>query len=417
MIRKSVTLLLAVPIALAVALPQVAAAVESAAEKRAEAPLAGLSAPKGCTLVGESVPPRLDLPRATSAFLPTQLEVRTPFEPTVFPSAGRNYLVYELHLRNFASESLELQGIEVIDGSGTGQLLAAFGAEQLASLIFPRSHGLSAEEIAQSRQLASGHGTVAYLCLAFEPDVTVPTILRHRVLLTDDIADGPSIGTRHTALRVLAPPVAGPDWIAAGGPGNTGHHRVGLLVMHGNARISRRYAIDWKKMRDESTFAGDPIHLQSYHAYGEPVYAVEDGTVVAARDGLPDNLPRTPKGFETALPVTMKTIAGNAVTLDLGGGHFALYAHLAPESVLVKEGDRVRRGQALGRIGNSGDSREPHLHFEISDSPKLLAGEGLPYLIDRYEIRLSDGSMDARANELPTLEMRVSFRPGQSTSD
>ncbi len=69
----------------------------------------------------------------------------------------------------------------------------------------------------------------------------------------------------------------------------------------------------------------------------------------------------------------------------------------------------MKRGQVLGRIGNSGDSREPHLHFEVSDSPNLLAGEGLPYLIDRYAIRLPDGRLDSRANELPMLEMLIDF--------
>lgn len=295
--------------------------------------------------------------------------------------------------------------------------LAAFDSRQLIAQIFPRGHDFSEGEASKSLQLSPGHGTVAYLCLAFDAGVPVPATLDHRVLVGGAYAHGPSIGTRQSVLRVFAPPVAGRDWIAAGGPSNTSHHRVGLLVMDGDARISRRYAIDWRRVREGATFSGDPIEARSHHAYGLPVYAVDDGIVVAAKDGLPDNIPRTPKGFETALPVSMETIAGNTITLDLGEGHFALYAHLAPGSVLVKEGDRVARGQALGRIGNSGDSREPHLHFEVTDSPDLLAGEGLPYLIDRYEIRLRDGSLDARANELPTLEMPIDFRPAGATPD
>lgn len=258
---------------------------------------------------------------------------------------------------------------------------------------------------------------VAYVCLAFEAGFAVPGQLRHRVLLKDAYADGPAIGTRHSRLRTLAPPVAGPDWIAAGGPGNTSHHRVGLLVIDGNARISRRYAIDWRQVRNEATFEGKAVDARSYHAYGETVFAVADGIVVSARDGLPDNIPRTSKGFETALPLTMDNVAGNTVTLDLGGGQFALYAHLEPGSVRVKKGDRVKRGHALGRIGNSGDSREPHLHFEVMDNPDLLAGEGLPYLIDRYEIRSVDGGIESRMGELPMLETLVNFRPVGSISD
>ncbi len=416
MIDKPKTRLLATLLTAIVALPQTAISMDSARDRRTALASTHLPAPLGCARVEEPVPPLTPASPAAPAFLPAQLEVRTPFEPTAFPSGARNYLVYELHLRNFAGEPLDLQGLEVIAGVGTGKRLATFGADQLSSLFYPRGPGLSADEAVRSRQLAIGQATVAYLCLAFEPGVAVPATLRHRVLLADAYADGPSIGTRQTPLRVFAPPVAGPDWFAAGGPGNTSHHRVGLLVMGGNARISRRYAIDWRQVRDGATFVGDPIKAQSHHAYGQPVFAVDDGTVVAATDGFPDNVPRTSKGFETAVPVTMETIAGNAVTLDLGDGHYALYAHLAPGSVRVKEGDRVKRGQSLGRIGNSGDSREPHLHFEVTDSPNLLAGEGLPYLIDRYDIRSQDGSLDARANELPVQEMPIDFRPAEEMS-
>lgn len=373
--------------------------------------------PDGCALVRERIGPRPTSVPAAHSLLPTQLEVRTPFEPTAFPSGAHSYLIYELHFRNFEGEPLDLQGLEVMGESAVASPVATFGADELPALLFPRAHGMSAEAANESRQLVKGQGVVAYLCLAFEPGTAVPAQLRHRIFLKDGYADGPAIGTRHSRLRTLAPPVAGSDWIAAGGPGNTSHHRVGLLIIGGNARISRRYAIDWKQVREGVRLAGDASDARSYHAYGEQVFAVADGIVVSAKDGFPDNVPRTSKGFETALPLTMDNIAGNAVTLDLGDGQFALYAHLQPGSVRVKKGDRVKQGQVLGRIGNSGDSREPHLHFEVTDSPELLAGEGLPYLIDRYEIKSQDGSMDSRANELPTLEMLTNFRPAEEIAN
>jgi murein DD-endopeptidase MepM/ murein hydrolase activator NlpD len=59
-------------------------------------------------------------------------------------------------------------------------------------------------------------------------------------------------------------------------------------------------------------------------------------------------------------------LRGNSITLELSHGHFAHYMHLQPSSVQVKTGDHVRRGQLLGRIGSSGDAREPHPHFEVT---------------------------------------------------
>jgi murein DD-endopeptidase MepM/ murein hydrolase activator NlpD len=70
----------------------------------------------------------------------------------------------------------------------------------------------------------------------------------------------------------------------------------------------------------------------------------------------------------------------------------------------------VQRGQVVARIGGSDDAREPHLHFEVTTSSKLLDGEGVPYLIDRYRCRsASDGSMELRLHELPGGNTIVAF--------
>jgi len=52
----------------------------------------------------------------------------------------------------------------------------------------------------------------------------------------------------------------------------------------------------------------------------------------------------------------------------------------------VREGDRVRRGQVLGLVGNSGNSIAPHLHFHVMNGPSPLASNGMPYEIDAFEV-------------------------------
>ena len=94
------------------------------------------------------------------------------------------------------------------------------------------------------------------------------------------------------------------------------HHRSGIIVAGGLGHIARRYAVDWKRRKDGAFFSGDPRDVRSYHAYGAEVLAVADATVVLAKDGLPDNIPRTAAGFQTAVPVTMETVAGNSAVLD-----------------------------------------------------------------------------------------------------
>jgi murein DD-endopeptidase MepM/ murein hydrolase activator NlpD len=108
--------------------------------------------------------------------------------------------------------------------------------------------------------------------------------------------------------------------------------------------------------------------------------------------------------------MTYETVGGNTITLDLGGGQFAYYHHLQPGSVRVKAGDRVRRGQVLARVGASGDAREPHLHFEVTTSPKQGMGEGVPYFIDQYRCKSgSNGLMELRIHELPLHNSIVTF--------
>ena len=114
--------------------------------------------------------------------------------------------------------------------------------------------------------------------------------------------------------------------------------------------------------------------------------------------------------FHPAVPITLETVRGNAITLDLGGGQFAYYMHLQPGSLRVKVGDRVRRDQQIARIGASGDAREPHLHFEVTTSSKPLVGEGVPYLIDRYRCKSASGRpTEMHRHELPLNKSVITF--------
>jgi murein DD-endopeptidase MepM/ murein hydrolase activator NlpD len=194
------------------------------------------------------------------------------------------------------------------------------------------------------------------------------------------LEDGAVISTHHTELRVLGPPVEGADSLAEDGPSNDqdNHHRRGVVILDGQPVDSRRFAIDWKQVKNGAAFSGDARDVHSYYSYGKAVLAVADGRVVTARDGLPDNVPGHGDAFHPAVAIMLGTVAGNTITLDLGGSQFAYYMHLQPGSLRVKLGDRVRRGQVLAHVGDSGDAREPHLHFEVTTSSNLLAGEACP---------------------------------------
>jgi murein DD-endopeptidase MepM/ murein hydrolase activator NlpD len=99
--------------------------------------------------------------------------------------------------------------------------------------------------------------------------------------------------------------------------------------------------------------------------------------------------------------MTNETIGGNLIILDIGDSRYAVYAHLQPGSLRVGLGDRVKRGQVLALVGNSGNSTGPHLHFQVVDRNSLLASEGVPYLIDSFEVRGKDKKYQQREKEIP----------------
>jgi hypothetical protein len=208
------------------------------------------------------------------------------------------------------------------------------------------------------------------LTVAVPPGLPVPTTITDR---------GAPARVDRRPPAVLGPPLRGPGWVAVGSCCD-GPHRRSIQPVNGELHLGQRFAIDWNGMDADNRFVvGDPDRNSSWTFYGKPVIAVADGSVVAAVDRFPDQVPNHP------VPVNLEQADGNHVILDLGEGRFAFYAHLEPGSVRVDAGDRVERGEVIGRLGNSGSSTGPHLHFQVMDGPSPLAADGLPHVFDRFE--------------------------------
>ncbi|MDQ2840299.1 MAG: M23 family metallopeptidase [Acidobacteriota bacterium] len=316
-----------------------------------------------------------------------------------------------MYLTNFTAAPLSLNRIEVLDADAENAApIATFNKEQLETMLQPLGkHGSAPED---KMVLTGGQSAIVFVSVATDRKFHLPSRVLHRLSTDGATLEGAAIRTHQTNLHLFGPPLEGAGWLADDGPGNdeNNHHRRGVVVMDGHPVDSRRYAIDWTNVKDGASFSGDARDVHSYHSYGKTVLAVADGLVITAKDGLPDNVPGHGEAFHPAVPITLETIAGNTITIDLGGGQFAYYMHLQPNSLRVKAGDRVRRGQVLACIGASGDAREPHLHFELTTSPKVIRGEGIPYLLNRYRSKSNvNASVEVHTDDLPLDKDLVEF--------
>jgi murein DD-endopeptidase MepM/ murein hydrolase activator NlpD len=327
-------------------------------------------------------------------------EIAVPLAPTPFQAGGKTHLVYELHVTNFSPVELLIGKVEVLNGEAT---LASFEGADLNSML----QRPGAANLTDSRAVAAGMRAIVYLWITLDAGVAVPSSLRHRITGKSLSITGPAVAVSAAKPIAIGPPLRGANWLAANGPSNNSVHRRALIPLNGDVRIAQRFAIDWLQFGPNGrTFEGDEKDNKTHKAYGNEILAVADGVVAAAKDGIPENIPGP---TSRAVPITPETIGGNHVILDIGGGHFAFYAHMQPGSLRVKVADKVRRGQVLGLVGNSGNSTEPHLHFHITDGNSPLESEGLPYLLESFEVQTSPNNWESRQNQLPLQNARVRF--------
>jgi Peptidase family M23 len=331
---------------------------------------------------------------AQRASLPPPVEVRIPKPPTLGRGDGRQFLVYELHVTNLQGDTLVLKSIDVL-GENPATPFATYADSALVPLIARPGlarPGTPPPPPADRPKIGGGLRAVVFMWVPVAEGTQAPRTLRHRLTFAPTGSDSARLAVAETAPMVVAtdapligPPLRGGPWLAANGPANNSGHRRAMIPIDALPRIAQRFAIDYIRVNDtaDRRFVGDSLKNASYIAYGNDALAVADGRVVAVKDSIPENVPGI---TSRAVPITLETVGGNHVIIDIGGGHYAFYAHLQPGSIRVRVGDRVRTGQVLGLVGNSGNSTEPHLHFHVSDGNSPLGSEGVPYMHQSLQV-------------------------------
>ena len=323
------------------------------------------------------------LAQSPSAF---PVDITAARAPQPVMAGGQCRLLYELHLTNFSPKPIELTGLDVLGGDDVLPL-ASYRGEALEKLLVTVGPSDSGSKI---RAIGGGRTVVIFLDLTLDSGARPPVELRHRFLLSISGKDGatiertvkaPNVAVVQESAPLLLAPLRGSGWVAFNALSNPDHRRS-LVPVDGKIRIAQRFAIDWMRLGpDGRLFHGDSQSNANFYGYGADVIAVADGRVSDLKDGLPENVG---SNEQSTRAITLDNIAGNYLILDFGQGRFALYAHLQPGSLRVKLSDKVKAGQVLALLGNSGNSDAPHLHFHLMDENSPLGAEGLPYELETF---------------------------------
>jgi len=316
-------------------------------------------------------------------------EVMTPLllgvqdAPIPFLGSDRQiHLVYELWITNFSVGEAVVETVAVV---GDDKILETLDGAAVANRLQPAGRRDTSASMAPSTQ------ALLFLHVVLPADAAIPRLLSHRISVRVAAAPpgqeemrerGGETPVAQRDVVVIGPPLRGERFISADSCCDASRHTRAALPVNGRVYLAQRFAVDWEQLDAQGRlYAGAQSEPANYTIYGRDVLAVADAPVVAVIDGLPDQPPgKMPSG------IAIEEADGNSIVLDLGSGRYALYAHLRAGSIMVKAGDRVQRGQAIARVGNSGNTLAPHLHFHVMDTPSPLASNGLPYSIDAFQV-------------------------------
>lgn len=212
------------------------------------------------------------------------------------------------------------------------------------------------------------------------------------------------------------------EWLSPNTPGTK-------IPSHGTNQFGTRYAydfiqVDWERKGWPSyrvsllQYILFGVPLKEYYCWGQEVYSPCNGIIVQAKDGYKErkrtnlclDLSRAYKNTHYFDPKKddVQSVAGNYIVIECANQVYAALVHLQTGSIQVTVGQRVKKGEVIGRVGHSGNSFAPHLHFQLMDSSDISTANGLPCAFEQYEV-FQDEKWQKVVNDIPTNKDRIKF--------
>ena len=341
---------------------------------------------------GELPPAVGELPRL--AILPVTVR---PVQSTLTPvpaTDGLIHIAFAAQVTNLAPETTTVVSIVPVDPlngfqpSGANKVLDVNDADITGKvrLFSPPAGGRT-----DVSDVPAGASGMAFFDVTYAKADDVPRLLSTRITVQPQGADAPlsadsdPVPVACEPPVVLSPPLIGDRWWNGNGCCEVvGPHRGATLPVNGDIKPPEQFAIDWVQLNEKNECCSGPVtDLNSWPFFRAPILAAAAGTVVAAVNNEPEQVPGPPKG------ITADNAPGNHIVEDIGNGRYILYAHLhtgsIPPSITV--GSVLSPGQKIGELGNTGSSTSPHLHFQVMDRPSALDSIGLPFVFDHQIVQ------------------------------
>lgn len=295
---------------------------------------------------------------------------------------GRPSVYYELHLTNFAKDTVELSSIAVLNAADSSTI-------SKWEDVGLRKHFMSIGKPANINASLLPPGTSGMIFIEISlPGNVVPKSFTHQLKLntlknsqkTMVLITGALTDVKNKTPLILGPPLGAGAWAAVYDPlWVTGHRRV-FYTVDGTARLPGRFAIDLIKLDSAGKVAaGDENIIRNWHGYAANVLAVHDGIIASVRNDAKES--PTLSGYT---PVSAENATGNYISLKVGEQQYVFYEHLKPGSIRVKPGQKVTKGQVIASLGFTGQSTGPHLHLHVADKNSPLGAEGIPFAFEHY---------------------------------
>lgn len=311
------------------------------------------------------------------AMSPILIEALTPDPIPVRGSDEKFHAAYELTVLNFSPRPATITEVEIL--APDGAVLSTLSEQEVgARTMIVADYAPAQPSAGGGISIPSGKTALLVLEVTADDRAKLPESFSHQISASYGAAetDGGKIAELwpDTATQkggevrisreepvVIGSPLSGSGWLVSAACCTLNVHRNVLLPVGGRINGGERYALDLSQVdvasirengfTPEVVVHGDPAVNEDYRAYGSSVLAVADGTVVMVESTVPNTAPGT-------LPLgpgfTLANLGGNVVVIEIGPELFAVYYHLAPDSSLVKVGDRVSNGQEIALLGNSG---------------------------------------------------------------